>query len=61
MENLKLDIIRRVMMVETKEELQIINDHVRDAICREGDLQDKEQEEFEKWKKNKSNERGEKR
>ena len=55
MENLKLDIIRRVMMVETKEELQIINDHVRDAICREGDLQDKEQEEFEKWKKNKSN------
>ena len=61
MENLKLDIIRRVMMVETKEELQIINDHVLDAICREGDLQDKEQEEFEKWKKNKSNERGEKR
>ena len=61
MENLKLDIIRRVMMVETKEELQIINDHVRDAICREGDLQDREQEVFEKWKKNKSNERGEKR
>ena len=55
MKNLKLDIIRRVMMVETKEELQIINDHVRDAISRECELQDKEQEEFEKWKKNKSN------
>jgi len=55
MENIKLDIIRRVLMVETKDELQIINDHVRDAISRECELQDKEQEEFEKWKKNKSN------
>ena len=55
MENIKLDIIRRVMMVGTREELQILDRNVRDAICRESDLEDKEQEEFEKWKKNKSN------
>ena len=55
MESLKLNIIRRVMMIETKKELQILDGNVRDAISRECDLEDKEQEEFEKWKKNKSN------
>jgi len=54
-ENEKLEIIKRVLMLSTKTEIAVVRENVRDAISRECDLEDKEQEEFEQWKKNKSN------
>ena len=42
-------------MLDTKTELQIVRDNVCDAISRECDLDDKEQEEFKKWKANQVN------
>jgi hypothetical protein len=55
METLKLEIIRKVMMLDTKEELKLVKENVSDAICREMDLEDKEQDEFKKWKANQVN------
>ena len=52
MEILKLEIIRKIMMLDTKEELKLVKEYVSDAICREMDLDDKEQDEFKKWKSN---------
>ena len=52
MEILKLEIIRKIMMLDTKEELKLVKEYVSDAICREMDKEDKEQDEFKKWKAN---------
>ena len=48
--NLKLDIIEKVLMLSTNKELQDVRELVRDAISRECDLDNQEQEEFKKWK-----------
>ena len=48
--NLKLDIIEKVLMLNSKTELDIVRESVRDAISRECDEDDREQEEFKKWK-----------
>jgi|TARA_R110002012_G_scaffold260099_1_gene441765 hypothetical protein len=53
--NLKLDIIEKVLMLSTNKELQDIRENVRDAISRECDLDNQEQEEFKKWKENQVN------
>ena len=37
-------------MLDTKEELKLVKENVSDAICREMDKEDKEQDEFKKWK-----------
>ena len=50
MEILKLEIIRKIMMLDTLEELKLVKEYVSDAICREMDKEDKEQDEFKKWK-----------
>ena len=50
--NLKLDIIEKVLMLNSKTELDIVRESVRDAISRECDEDDREQEEFQKWKEN---------
>ena len=55
MENKKLEIIKRVLMLSTKTELEIVRESVMDAISRECDQDDKEQEEFKKWKENQAN------
>ena len=44
--NLKLDIIEKVLMLNSKTELDIVRESVRDAISRECDEDDREQEEF---------------
>ena len=54
MEKLKLDIVQKVLMLSTNKELQDIRENVRDAISREVDEDDKEQEEFKKWKEEKN-------
>ena len=53
--NLKLDIIEKVLMLNSKTELDIVRESVRDAISRECDEDDREQEEFKKWKENQVN------
>ena len=53
--NLKLDIIEKVLMLSTNKELQDVRELVRDAISRECDLDNQEQEEFKKWKENQVN------
>ncbi len=51
MEKTKLYIIRKLMMITTNHELQDISEFVSNAISRECDEDDKDQEEFAKWKK----------
>ena len=53
--NLKLDIIEKVLMLNSKTELDTVRENVRDAISRECDQDDHDQEEFKKWKENQVN------
>ena len=46
MSKLKIDIIKKVMMLDTRQELQNVLDVVGNSISRELDNEDKEQEEF---------------
>ena len=55
MEKLKLEVIKKVLMLDTKKELQDIRENVSDAISRECDQDDHDQEEFKKWKENQVN------
>ena len=55
MDKLQLEIIKKVLMLSTKKELQIVRDNVCDSISRECDEDDREQEEFKKWKENQVN------
>tara|TARA_Y100000310_G_scaffold225203_1_gene227218 strand:- start:212 stop:382 length:171 start_codon:yes stop_codon:yes gene_type:complete len=55
MDKLKLEIIKKVLMLDTMEEVRNIRENVSDAITKECDLEDKEQEEFKKWKANQVN------
>jgi len=55
MEKLKLEIIKKVLMLDTLAEVKNMRESVSDAISRECDLDDKEQEQFKKWKANQTN------
>ena len=55
MEKIKLEIIKKVMMLDTKTELQNVRECVSDAISRECDLEDQNEQEFKKWKENQVN------
>ena len=50
MDKLQVEIIKKVLMLSTKKELQIVRDNVCDAMSRECDLDDLQREEFKKWK-----------
>ena len=52
MDKLQIEIIKKVLMLSTKKELQDIRENVVDAISRECDQDDHDQEEFKKWKEN---------
>ena len=52
MDKLQVEIIKKVLMLSTKKELQDIRENVVDAISRECDQDDHDQEEFKKWKEN---------
>jgi hypothetical protein len=54
--SLKIDIIKKVLLVDSKVELEKVYRFVSDAICRELDADDKEQAEFKKWKEKKESE-----
>ena len=55
MEKLKLEIIKKILMLDTLAEVKTMGENVSDAISRECDLDDKEQEAFKKWKENQIN------
>ena len=53
--NLKLDIIEKVLMLDTKAELHNVRELVSQAISRECDLEDQKEQEFKEWKENQVN------
>tara|TARA_B100001013_G_C24269329_1_gene308200 strand:- start:58 stop:255 length:198 start_codon:yes stop_codon:yes gene_type:complete len=55
---LKLEAIKKLLMLDTKDEVRNVLDVIGEAISRELENDDKEQEEFKKWKaeKEKDNE-----
>ena len=55
MEKQKLEIIKKIMMLDTRTEVQNVLECVSSSISRECDLDDQEQEEFKKWKANQVN------
>jgi len=50
MDKLQLEIIKKVLMLTTKKELQTMRENVSDAISRECDQDDHDQELFKQWK-----------
>jgi len=50
MNNLKIEVIKKIMMLDTKKELSKIKLDISDAISRECDNDDKDQADFAKWK-----------
>jgi len=56
MSNLKIDVIKKVLMLDTKQELQNVLDVVGNAISRELEQDDKDHVEFKKWKESKKTE-----
>ena len=56
MSNLKIDVIKKVLMLDTKQEIQNVLDVVGNAISRELEQDDKDQVEFKKWKESKQKE-----
>ena len=50
MNDLKIAIIKKVMMLDTEKELSKIKLDISDAISRECDNDDKDQADFAKWK-----------
>ena len=53
---MKINIIKKVLMLDTKVELEKVLDFVGDCISRELDQDDKDQVEFKKWKESKKKE-----
>jgi hypothetical protein len=55
MENKKLEIIKRVLMLSTITELDNVRECLSNAISRECDLEDQQEQEFKKWKEERAN------
>ena len=52
MNNLKIEVIKQLLMIDTTEWLEKIKQVVVDGICAESDQDTKDQEAFAKWKAN---------
>ena len=50
MNNLKIEVIKKLLMLDSKKELSKIKLDISDAISRECDNDDKDQADFAKWK-----------
>ena len=55
MEKQKIEIIKRVLMLSTLNEVEKVNQNVMDAISRECDQDDHDQELFTQWKEDRAN------
>ncbi len=53
---MKIDIIKKVLLLDSKAELEKVYSFVNDAICRELDQDDKDKIEFKKWQEMKAKE-----
>ena len=51
---MKINIIKKVLLLDSKAELQKVYSFVNDAICRELDNDDKERVEFKQWQEMKA-------
>ena len=54
MEKLQIEIIKKILMLSTKKELELVRDNVMDAIGRECDQDEHDQELFKQWKDDRS-------
>ena len=56
MEKLQIEIIKKILMLSTKKELELVRDNgkIMDAIGRECDQDDHDQELFKQWKEDRS-------
>jgi vacuolar-type H+-ATPase subunit I/STV1 len=50
MDKLKLEIINKLLMLTSNKEIEDLKEYVQQAVYREIDEDDKQQEEFKKWK-----------
>ena len=55
MEKQKLDIIKKVLMLSTTNELDNVRECLSNAISRECDLEDQDEQEFKQWKEERTN------
>jgi hypothetical protein len=55
MEKLKLEIIKKVLMLDTKAELHNVRECLSNAISRECDLEAQQEQEFKQWKEERAN------
>ena len=55
MEKQKIEIIKRVLMLSTITELDNVRECLSNAISRECDLEDQQEQEFKKWKEERAN------
>jgi len=55
MDKQKIEIIKRVLMLSTLNEVEKVNQNVIDAISRECDQDDHDQELFTQWKEDRAN------
>ena len=55
MDKLKIEIIKKVLMLSTMEEVKNLRENVCDAISRECDQDDHDQELFKQWKEDQAN------
>jgi len=58
MNNLKIEVIKQLLMIDTTEWLEKIKRVVVDGICAENDQDAKDQEAFAKWKEVEREKRG---
>ena len=55
MDKLQVEIIKKVLMLTSNHELQDLREYVSNAISRECDEDDHDQELFKQWKKDQAN------
>ena len=53
MEKLQVETIKKLMMLSSKNELGRVRDYISEAISRECDRDDEDQEAFKQWKESK--------
>ena len=53
MEKLQVEAIKKLLMLSSKNELVKVRDFISEAISRECDLDDEDQEAFKQWKESK--------
>jgi len=56
MNNLKIEVIKKLLMLDTKKELIKVRECISDGISNELDQDDRDQVEFKKWKESKQKE-----